>query len=73
MAVTAVGVAVGLYHMYFASGGATPANNWLLTPFSMLTFAVALLLVFRTNSSYGRWWEARTIWAKVRGNKYDID
>eukprot|EP00959_Pyramimonas_sp_CCMP1952_P267269 5588140-Pyramimonas_sp.AAC.1 len=29
------------------------------------TGAVSLLLVFRTNSSYGRWWEAR----KVRGSR----
>ncbi|GAB4814212.1 hypothetical protein N2152v2_001258 [Parachlorella kessleri] len=31
-----------------------------VTPFTLSSFALSLLLVFRTNSSYGRWWEART-------------
>lgn len=31
----------------------------------MVTFAVSLLLVFRTNSSYSRWWEGRIIWGQV--------
>ena len=33
-------------------------------PFSALTIstsAISLLLVFRTNRSYGRWWEARKV------------
>lgn len=34
-------------------------------PFSMMTFAVSLLLVFKTNSSYERWWEGRTVWGSV--------
>jgi putative membrane protein len=30
-----------------------------------LTFAVGLLLVFRTNAAYNRWWEARTLWGTL--------
>lgn len=30
--------------------------------FSISTFALSLLLVFRTNSSYERWWEACSAW-----------
>mmetsp|Transcript_2474 Transcript_2474/g.3468 ORF Transcript_2474/g.3468 Transcript_2474/m.3468 type:complete len:437 (+) Transcript_2474:186-1496(+) len=33
-----------------------------LTPFSLLTPSLGLLLVFRTNSSYKRWDEARKAW-----------
>jgi predicted membrane chloride channel (bestrophin family) len=29
------------------------------TFFGAITFALTLLLVFKTNSSYARWWEAR--------------
>lgn len=29
---------------------------------SMLGFALSLLLVFRTNSAYDRWWEGRKLW-----------
>lgn len=32
---------------------------------TVLGFAVALLLGFRTTSAYGRWWEARKIWGGV--------
>lgn len=34
-------------------------------PFSITSFALALLMVFRTNSSYARWWEARSTWGQV--------
>jgi len=33
-----------------------------LTPFTILTPSLGLLLVFRTNTSYGRWDEARKFW-----------
>lgn len=32
---------------------------------TVLGFAVALLLGFRTNASYDRWWEARKIWGGI--------
>ena len=30
-----------------------------------LTLVLGWLLVFRTNTSYGRWWEARTLWGAL--------
>ncbi|KAL4435582.1 hypothetical protein ABPG77_002545 [Micractinium sp. CCAP 211/92] len=30
-----------------------------LAPFTLTSFALSLLMLFKTNSSYGRWWEAR--------------
>eukprot|EP00879_Flechtneria_rotunda_P031097 GHRR01033941.1.p1 GENE.GHRR01033941.1~~GHRR01033941.1.p1 ORF type:complete len:228 (+),score=50.69 GHRR01033941.1:112-795(+) len=54
-------VAVGLY-----SSIAVQYYGWPMlslqsvqTFFSAITFALTLLLVFKTNSSYARWWEAR--------------
>jgi predicted membrane chloride channel (bestrophin family) len=32
-----------------------------LTPFTMTASVLSLLLVFRTNASYDRWWEARKV------------
>jgi ion channel-forming bestrophin family protein len=29
---------------------------------SMLTFVISMLLVFRTNTAYERWWEGRKLW-----------
>jgi predicted membrane chloride channel (bestrophin family) len=43
----------------------TQASSMLAVPFNLTTFALSLLLVFRTNSSYSRWWEARMVWGAV--------
>lgn len=40
--------------------------------FNLTSFALALLLVFRTNSSYGRWWEARILWGSQINMTRDI-
>lgn len=34
-------------------------------PHSIMASALGLLLVFRSNSSYDRWWEARKVWGSV--------
>jgi len=36
-------------------------------PFSISTFALSLLLVFRTNSSYDRWWALGLTWGAAVG------
>uniref|UniRef100_A0A7S0WQL1 Uncharacterized protein n=1 Tax=Pyramimonas obovata TaxID=1411642 RepID=A0A7S0WQL1_9CHLO len=43
-----------------------------MTPFSLSTSALSLLLVFRTNSSYDRWWEARKIWGGLLNRSRDF-
>jgi len=40
--------------------------------FGMTSFALSLLLVFRTNASYGRWDEARKMWGMVLNRTRDI-
>lgn len=32
---------------------------------SLLGFAISMLLVFRTNTAYDRWWEARKLWGNL--------
>ena len=32
---------------------------------SLMGFALSMLLVFRTNSAYDRWWEARKLWGQL--------
>ena len=41
------------------SGWPTIVSSKYLEPFALTSFALSLLLVFRTNSAYDRWWEAR--------------
>jgi len=41
-------------------------------PHTLLSWALALLLVFRTNSSYNRFWEGRKIWEKLLNRCRDL-
>ncbi|HSD15123.1 MAG TPA: bestrophin family ion channel, partial [Flavobacterium sp.] len=34
----------------------------------MLGFVISLLLVFRTNTAYDRWWEGRRMWGSLVNN-----
>jgi ion channel-forming bestrophin family protein len=39
---------------------------------SVLGAALSILLAFRTNSAYGRWWEARTLWGAMVNNSRSL-
>ena len=39
---------------------------------SILGFVLSMLLVFRTNSAYDRWWEGRKIWGSMVNNSRNI-
>lgn len=39
---------------------------------SILGFVLSMLLVFRTNSAYDRWWEGRKIWGSVVNNSRNL-
>jgi ion channel-forming bestrophin family protein len=32
---------------------------------SLLGFVISMLLVFRTNTAYDRWWEGRKVWGSI--------
>jgi ion channel-forming bestrophin family protein len=39
---------------------------------SLLGFVISLLLVFRTNTAYDRWWEARKLWGGLVNNSRNL-
>ena len=39
---------------------------------TLLGFAISMLLVFRTNSAYDRWWEGRKVWGSVVNNSRNL-
>jgi putative membrane protein len=39
---------------------------------SLLGFALSLLLVFRTNTAYDRWWEGRKLWGQLVNNSRNL-
>lgn len=38
----------------------------------LLGFAISMLLVFRTNSAYDRWWEGRKLWGSLVNNSRNL-
>lgn len=63
---------------YSAAIGWLEVEHWQLTDSSyiknitimhnMLGFVISLLLVFRTNTAYDRWWEGRKMWGALVNN-----
>ncbi len=49
-------IMLGVFHM-------NPKSTTVLH--SLLGFVISLLLVFRTNTAYDRWWEARKLWGSL--------
>ena len=45
--------------------GSNPRLKNLTAVYSLLGFVISLLLVFRTNTAYDRWWEGRKLWGSV--------
>lgn len=39
---------------------------------SLLGFAISMLLVFRTNTAYERWWEGRKLWGSLVNNSRNL-
>ena len=39
---------------------------------SLLGFAISILLVFRTNTAYERWWEGRKLWGSLVNNSRNL-
>lgn len=46
-------------------------HRWIsisVSPFEYAGFVMGLILVFRVNAGYDRWWEARKIWGSLVNN-----
>ena len=56
-----------LVHLLFTSFTSSHAEYFdhVDEAYKYITFALSLLIVFKTNSSYSRWWEARIIWGRM--------
>lgn len=67
--VAAMALAVGIYAgLPLWVQTASPYRNVLTIPaelHTMLTLVLGCLLVFRTNTAYSRWWDARTQWGDL--------
>ena len=51
------------------------ANSWIKnipTLHTLVGVAISILLVFRTNSAYDRWWEGRKLWGSLVNNSRNL-
>ncbi len=39
---------------------------------TLLRFVLSMLLVFRTNTAYDRWWEGRKLWGALVNNSRNL-
>lgn len=58
---------VFLENRYFQTNDLNYAKNVTMLH-SLLGFAISMLLVFRTNTAYDRWWEGRKLWGSLVNN-----
>jgi ion channel-forming bestrophin family protein len=56
------GVSLGLHLANQHLGISVPFSP---TPFSIVGVAIAILLGFRNNAAYDRWWEGRKLWGGI--------
>lgn len=54
-----------LEHVFLFSQETKELTKSISTIYSILGFTLSLLLVFRTNSAYDRWWEGRKLWGDL--------
>lgn len=72
-------IVIGLYSALIAYleievwqlGNSSHVKNVTITH-SMLGFVISLLLVFRTNTAYDRWWEGRKMWGALVNNSRNL-
>ncbi len=69
MAIWATAVCVTFEYFVPMGEEAMPINT---TIFSLLGVILSILLVFRTNSAYDRWWEARKQWGALVNNTRNL-
>ena len=57
--------------VYWKISEKNPLTN-ITVMHSMLGFVISLLLVFRTNTAYDRWWEGRKMWGSLVNNSRNL-
>ena len=65
-----IGVAYAEIHYFKVN-----ADSWIRNlpqMHSLLSFVISLLLVFRTNTAYDRWWEGRKLWGQLANTSRNL-
>ncbi|MBZ4044379.1 bestrophin family protein [Flavobacterium hibisci] len=63
---------VGYLEVYYFKIGKNDYIHNINIMHGMLGFVISLLLVFRTNTAYDRWWEGRKLWGSLVNNSRNL-
>ncbi len=63
---------LGIAHLEVKYIENTEPFDSLMQVYSLVGFALSLLLVFRTNTAYDRWWEGRKKWGELVNNTRNV-
>lgn len=63
---------VGYLEIYYFKIGKNDYIHNIPIMHGMLGFVISLLLVFRTNTAYDRWWEGRKLWGGLVNNSRNL-
>ena len=65
-------VTLGIAYIEIKCIGNTEKLSELMQVYSLIGFVLSLLLVFRTNTAYDRWWEGRKKWGELVNNSRNL-
>ena len=65
-------LALGIAHLEVLYINNTEPLENLMQVYSLVGFVLSLLLVFRTNTAYDRWWEGRIKWGELVNNTRNL-
>ena len=63
---------LGIAYIEIKYIGNTEKLSQLMQVYSLIGFVLSLLLVFRTNTAYDRWWEGRKKWGELVNNSRNL-
>ncbi len=63
---------LGIAYIEIKYIGNTEKLSELMQVYSLIGFVLSLLLVFRTNTAYDRWWEGRKRWGELVNNSRNL-
>lgn len=63
---------LGIAYVEIKYIGNTEKLSELMQVYSLIGFVLSLLLVFRTNTAYDRWWEGRKKWGELVNNSRNL-
>ncbi|MEE3145419.1 MAG: bestrophin family ion channel [Bacteroidota bacterium] len=63
---------LGIAYIEIKCIGNTEKLSELMQVYSLIGFVLSLLLVFRTNTAYDRWWEGRKKWGELVNNSRNL-